>query len=475
MNTSTYHSFERLVADHTHDMPAVALHHDGLDRAAGARAEAWSQFHDPVALRDAAASIRAGDVRRLDALLEDFSARFEKAGGRLHWAPEATDARDALAAILRGSGVKKGVRAHSATLAEIEADSVFKAAGVTVEHTEFGELMNHFSGDAPSHPVYVACHQTREQLAALLHNKGGEAVARTAEELADLVRRRLRPQFLDAELGVIGANFLVADSGHMVLAENEGNLRLVASLPRVLVIVAGIDKVTASVDNLPVLLAALSAAGAGRIMMPSVTMLAADSPRCCGLAAREVHLILLDNGRSARLANSAKAETLRCIGCGACSDVCPVYRLAGGKSFGLRAPGPFGLATELLASAPQSRRQLALATPLCGACVQACPVGIDLHGALVAVRSEPGQVVPGLRLRFLLSIYLWAVQGPRRFAFGVSLFKKMMVISDFIRDAPVNPMAGWSRDRLMPPSPDRTFRNWWKQTGGAASPAARKD
>ena len=472
---STHSTFERRVSDFQHDPAAVSLHLDALERSAKERAGARERLRDPKSLRAAASAIRAADVRRMDSLLEDFCSRFEKAGGRVHWAPDAHEAREALAMIVRQAGVKKAVKARSATLVEIEAERILARERVAVTRTEFGDHVLGLSGDSPTHPVHVAAHLSKDRMAAILHDRGGEPVARSPEEFAEVMKRRLRPALQEADLGLLGANFLLADSGHVVLAESQGNLRLGAVLPRVVVVVAGIDKVTAMADNLPVLLAALSTAGGGRTMPPSVTLFSPDASRCCDAPGREVHLILVDNGRAARLANPAKAETLRCIGCGACSDVCPVYRLGGGGVFGMRSPGPFGLATELRATDPHARRQLALATPLCGACVEACPVGIDLHGALAATRAEPGQVIPGRRLRLLLSLYLWSVTTPGRFAFGARLMKGFMVLSDFVRDTPLNPLAGWARHRTLPESPERTFREWWNQTGGAASPGARQE
>lgn len=464
-------SFERQVAEQLYDTAASTRHHERLARATADSAAGWSRFRDAAGVKTVAGAIRAADIRRLDVLLEGFSARFEHAGGAVHWAPDAADARAVLAKILADSGVKRAVRGHSSTLGEIGADAVFAKAGVTLIQTAFGDYVNGLAGEPASHPVYPASHYTREHIAALLHRKGGEALCRTSEEITEALRRRVRPEFTGVDAGVIGANFLLADSGHVVIAENEGNLRLCAALPRVLIIVAGIDKVTSSADNLPVLLAALAAASSGRPLPPSVTLLRPDAPRLEPRpAGSRVHLILVDNGRTHRLSSTATADTLRCIGCGACSDVCPVYRLAGGAAFGMRRPGPYGLATELGDHDPMRRRQLAMATPLCGACSEVCPVHIDLHDALVAARAEPGHTLPGFRLRLILAAYLWSVRSHRRFALGAGLFKKLIILLDFVRDTPLNPVEAWSKHRTLPEAPNRSFRRWWKDTGGIQAP-----
>lgn len=471
MKTFSSESFERQVADHLHDSAACASHHERIARAAVERAEGWSRFRDASAAKTAAGVIRSADLSRLDALLEDFCARFERAGGAVHWAPEAQDARVALERILSESAVKVAVRGHSSTIDEIDGDGVFAKAGVTLTRTAFGDHVNALAGESPTHPVYPAAHHGRAQLSALLQKKGGESLCRTPEEMLDAVRRRFRSRFAAADAGVVGVNFLLADSGHAVLVESEGNLRLCASLPRVLILVAGIDKVTASSANLPVLLATLATAASGRAMPPAVTLVRPGLKQP-GPAGQEVkvHLILVDNGRTHRLGSPATADTLRCIGCGACSDVCPVYRLGGGAAFGMRRPGPYGLATELRADDPASRRSLSMATPLCGACTEVCPVRIDLHGALVAARAEPGQTLHGFRLRLLFAVYLWAVRSHRRFALASGVLKRVIHWLDFVRDTPLNPLEEWSKHRTLPVAPERSFRRWWHETGGIQPP-----
>lgn len=469
MKSFSSRSFERQVAEQLYDTASLTRRSERLARSATNRVAGWARFRDAGMARAAAGAIRSADLRRMDLLLADFSARFEHAGGVVHWAPDAAVARQMLTAVLREAGAKTVLRGHSSTLEEVGADAALAGAGIDSVRTAFGDRIIAFSGEPASHPVYPAAHLTREEVAALLHNKGGEALCRTPEEMAEAVRARLRPVFLQADAGVVGANFLLADSGHVVWAESEGNLRLCAVLPRTLVIVAGIDKVTASAENLPVLLATLAAAAGDRTLTPSVTLIRPDSDSVRG---RRIHLILVDNGRTQRLASPATADTLRCIGCGACSDACPVYRLAGGTAFGMRRPGPYGLATELDEHEPRRRRQLAMATPLCGACNDVCPVHIDLHDALVAARAAPGHSLPGFRLRLILAAYLWSVRDHQRFAFGSTLFRRIVVLLDFIRDTPFNPVEAWSRHRTLPDSPPRTFRRWWKETGGIQPPTS---
>lgn len=466
--------FEKAVADFQHDAPAARLHRDALDRGNAGRNETRARFRDWPVVRAAAAAIRDADVRQMEKRLTDFAARFEGAGGKLHWAPSAEDARAALLDIVKQAGVKTVVSGHSSTLEEIEAIATLKNAGVKTRRTEFGDLVTGLRNEPPSHFAHPAMHLSREQTGKALHDGLGVPTTKIPEEQADLVRQTLRAEFLAADMGLVGANFLVADEGKAVLVDREGNLRLVASLPRILVIVAGIDKVTGEADDLPILLQALSASACGQLTPPGVTILGPDARRACG-AETEMHLILVDNGRTVLLADPASAETLRCVKCGACADVCPVYRMAGGHAYGSPIPGPIGAVLTPALMPKLRQNELSFATPLCGACGDVCPVGIDLHRALVAQRRTLSHRAPGLRLRLMLRLYTKAMSSPTLYAIGVRFARILVVTADLTRDTPFNPLSDWAKYRTLPGAPGKTFRAWWKSTGGSSSAGARKD
>lgn len=467
-------NFEKAVADFQYNGAAARIHRDALDRGNAQRIEVRARFRDWPVVRAAAAAIRDADVRQMEKRLTDFAARFEGAGGKLHWAPSAEEARTALLAIANQAGVKTVVSGHSSTLEEIEAGAVLEKAGVKVRRTEFGDLITGLRNETPSHFASPAMHLSREQVGKTLHDGLGTPTTLIPEEQADLVRQNLREDFLTADMGLVGANFLVADEGKVVLVDREGNLRLIAALPRVLVVVAGIDKVTGEVDDLPLLLQALAASACGQLTPPGITILGPDAKRACG-AATEMHVILVDNGRTVLLADPASSETLRCVKCGACADVCPVYRMAGGHAYGSPIPGPIGavLTPNLMPKLKQN--DLALASPLCGACGDVCPVGIDLHRALVSQRRTLSHKSIGWRLRMMLRLYTKAMSSPGHYAMSVRMARILVTVADLTRGTPFNPLADWAKHRNLPDSPGKTFRSWWKATGGSASSAARKN
>ncbi len=467
-------NLEKAVADFQYDGAAARIHRDALDRGNASRGETRARFRDWQAVRAAAAAIRDADIRHMEKRLTDFAANFESAGGRLHWAPSADEARRVLLGIAKQAGVKTVVSGHSSTLEEIEAGRTLEKAGVKVRRTEFGDLITGLRNESPSHFASPAMHLSREQICKTLHDGLGTPTTLIPEEQADLVRQNLRADFLTADMGLAGANFLVADEGKVVLVDHEGNLRLIAALPRVLVIVAGIDKVTGESDDLPLLLQALAASACGQLTPPGITILGPGAKRACG-AGSEMHVILVDNGRNVLLADPASAETLRCVKCGACADVCPVYRLAGGHAYGNPVPGPIGavLAPNLMPRPGQ--KGLALATPLCGACGDVCPVGIDLHRALVAQRRTISRHELGWRLRAMLSIYTKAMSSPGRYALGVRFARILVTMADLTRGTPFNPLSDWAKHRNLPEPPNKSFRAWWKTTGGSSSESARKN
>ncbi len=474
MRNSSNADFEKAVADFQYDVASAQRHRDGLDRENWARTEARARFRDWGAARAAGAAIRDADLLHLERRLADFAARFESAGGRLHWAPSAGDAREALVRIAKEAGVRSCVRGLSSTLEEIGADEALGTSGVAVRHSQFGDMVNHLRGGRPSHMLHPAMHLSREEVGETLHAKMGSPTTSNPEEQVALVRKSLRESFLQADMGLAGASFLLAEEGKVALVEHEGNLRLIASMPRVFVVVAGIEKVTESVSDLPLLLQLVGASAGGTALPSGVSLIGPDTPRACGETA-VMHLILVDNGRSLLLADTASAEALRCVKCGACADICPVYRMAGGRAYGSVLPGPIGAVLTRHLMPARGAQALPLATPLCGACGDVCPVGIDLHRALVSQRREMPPASRGWKVNAMLRLHERMMSSQARYNRGTRIVRILAVLADLTRKTSFNPLSDWMRHRTLPETPKKTFRGWWKSTAGATSSAARKD
>lgn len=453
--------FEKAVAEFQRDTATATRFRTALGRRNARRVEMRARFRDWNAVRASAAAIRDTDIRELENRLVDFAARFERAGGRIHWAPSAGDARAALLAIASAAGVKNAVRTRSATLDEIDTDKAFSDAKITLRNTAAGDFLVHLADGNSSHFNSPSMHLSREEIGPALRQRIGAAATNIPEEQTDITIKAIRPLVIDAEMGVIGANFLLADEGKIVLLDHEGNLRLTAAIPRVLVVVAGIDKVTSGTSNLAILLEAIAGSAGDRLLSPAVTIIGPDAERACG-DATEMHLVLLDNGRTGMLAEPASVEALRCVKCGACADVCPVFNLASGLAYRTPIQGPIGVVLTRHLMPHLKRESLSLATPLCGSGSDVCPVGIDLDRAILANRNSMAFRHVGWKTRFMLGLHRSAMSSPFKYAIATRLMRAVVAFSDITDGTPFNPLSAWSKYRTLPESPNKTFRNWYK-------------
>jgi L-lactate dehydrogenase complex protein LldF len=302
----------------------------------------------------------------------------------VHRCASDADARAAIVEICRAAGAKLVAKSKSMASEEIALNGALEAEGMTVVETDLGEYILQLAGERPAHIIAPAIEKTAEDVAALLEAVDGEPVEPELEALTAKARRQLREVFLTADVGVTGANFAVAETGSICLVTNEGNGRLVSALPRVHVVILGLERLVASTQDLAVLLRLLARSATGQPLTSYTTLL--TGPRRPGEqdGPDELHVIMLDNGRSA-LRGTRYEEMLNCIRCGACLNVCPVYRKSGGAAYGPVYSGPMGaVLIPLLAKAPD----LPHASSLCGACTEACPVKIPLHELLLELRRD---------------------------------------------------------------------------------------
>jgi L-lactate dehydrogenase complex protein LldF len=417
--------------------------------------------------RSLAAQAKWEAVNHLDQYLEQFERIVVENGGRVFWAETAEDACRYIVELARRDGVQKVVKSKSMATEEIHLNAAFAAAGIESIETDLGEFICQLRGESPYHIVTPIMHLTKADVAALFHEKFGTPLTATAEELAGVARKQLRRAFLTADMGVTGANFLVADTGMVALSTNEGNGRLSVSLPRIHVAVAGIEKLIPRFEDLAVLWPVLAQIGTGQALTSYNTLV--GGPRRDGESdgPGEFHVVLLDNGRTRLLADAEQRDALHCIRCGACLNACPVYKNIGGHAYGTTYQGPIGsVITPHLRDACKWSH-LSYASSLCGACTGACPVRIDIHHHLLqnrrnAVRRKFDN--PLQRLAF--KAWFWAMQSATRYCIVGKLARLAM------RFGLAAPLAkAWTQGRELPEPPQRSFRGLWSELEGAGPPA----
>ncbi|WP_370771098.1 lactate utilization protein B, partial [Actinomadura roseirufa] len=384
------------------------------------RAAATTEPADWEDLREAGRAIRDGALLGLDGHLEELERAVTEAGGTVHWAADAAEARRVVTGLVRAAGAGEVVKARSLAVREIGLDEALARAGVTVHETALPELVLRLGEDEPSHLLSPAAHRDRAEIGELLARALPDAPPGPPEDpaaLAGAVRARLRDRLLGARVAITGANFLVAETGTAVLVESEGNGRMCLTLPDTLITVAGIDKVVASWADLEVLLQLLPRSSSGDRMTPYVSSWTGVTP---GDGPGEFHLVLLDNGRTAVLADEVGRAALRCIRCSACLDVCPVYERTGGAPYGPVYPGPIGaiLTPQMRGVESAADASLPYASTLCGACADVCPVKIDIPDVLVHLRarvveSRRRRPVPTPELALMRGL-AWTMGDPRR-------------------------------------------------------------
>jgi L-lactate dehydrogenase complex protein LldF len=429
----------------------------------GLRREAFDEFPEGEALRDQARAIKEATLQRLDHYVELLIESVERRGGHVHYATTAEEARAIVLDIARRTGARMVVKSKSMATEEIHLNEALEAAGVVPVETDLGEYIIQLAHERPSHIIAPAIHKTKGQVAELFERELKKPAEPDPEVLTRIARAELRQKFLDADMGISGANFAVAETGTVVLVTNEGNGRMVTSLPRVHVAMMGVEKVVPSMTDLAVFLSILAKSATGQKL--SVYTSLVNGPRRGGEleGPEEFHLVLLDNGRVEQVAGPLR-EALSCLRCGACLNVCPVYRQIGGHAYGYTYPGPIGILLTAMLNGTESVRDLAHASSLCGACMDACPVRIDIPRMLVDLRREVGQrrVAPWPE-RVIFDVLAWLLQRPGLYRLSASmgrLLQRPFVRAGAIRRLPLF-FGQWTRTRDLPPVAARTFQERW--------------
>lgn len=464
--------FPQAAAQATEDQQLRANVHRATHLIRGKRDALVAERPDWEQLRDSAAAVKDTVLHHLDSYLVQLEGAVEAAGGTVHWARDAAEACLIVTELVRRTGETQIVKAKSMLTEEIGLDEALRAAGIDTRETDLAEIILQLGDDLPSHIVVPSMHLNRGQIRDIFTREMGkhgrpapEGLTDDPNELADAARLHLREKFLSAQVGITGANFLVADSGTVVMVESEGNGRMCLTLPRTLITVAGIEKVVPTWRDLEVFLQLLARSATGERMSPYVsswTGVTDDGPR-------EFHLVLVDNGRTRALGDELGRQALRCIRCGACMNICPVYERTGGQAYGSVYPGPIGaILNPLLAGAddPQTA-SLPYASSLCGACNEVCPVRIDIVGNLLELRhdiAEGDAKVEHRAERVALGAMESVMYHPHAWAAAVKAAGIAGIVAPKKRLPP--PLSGWTESRYVPEIPRESFRSWWARTDG---------
>jgi len=432
------------------------------------RREAFEDFPEGEALRDRARAIKEATLQRLDHYVEALIANIERLGGHVHYAKTSEEARAIVVDIARRTGARMAVKSKSMATEEIHLNEALEHAGITPVETDLGEYIIQLAHERPSHIIAPAIHKTKGQVADLFGREFKRRVEADPEVLTKIARDELREKFLQADLGITGANFAVADTGTVVLVTNEGNGRMVTSLPRVHVAVMGVEKVVPSLTDLMVFLAILAKSATGQKLSVYTTLVRGPRRAEELEGPDEFHLVLLDNGRIAQLGGPLR-EALSCLRCGACLNVCPVYQQIGGHAYGYTYPGPIGILLTAMLEGTRSVRDLAHASSLCGACVDACPVRIDIPRMLIALRREVDEqkIAPWVeRVAFTLLARL--LTRPALYRLAVSAGRVLQ--RPFVSEGTISRLPfflnDWTRTRDLPAVAARTFQERWAAEQG---------
>jgi L-lactate dehydrogenase complex protein LldF len=432
------------------------------------RASVVGELPEWEQLREAGARIKANAMAALPDLLEQLEAQVTAHGGTVHWAADANEANAIVTELVAATGHDEVVKVKSMATQEIGLNEALAAAGISAYETDLAELIVQLGHDTPSHILVPAIHRNRAEIREIFLREMPDVDPALTDEprlLAMAARRHLRQKFLAAKVAVSGANFAVADTGTLVVVESEGNGRMCLTLPDTLITVMGIEKVVPTWADLEVFLQLLPRSSTGERMNPYTSMWTGVTP---GDGPQQVHLVLLDNGRTAVLADEVGRAALHCIRCSACLNVCPVYERTGGHAYGSVYPGPIGAILSPLLTGVEDNPSLPYASSLCGACYDVCPVKIDIPSILVELRRrhveaqrDEHRVLPTPEA-VAMAAAAWAMAGPGRFARAERLARlgRLLARRGRIRALPP-PLSAWTASRDAPAPPPQTFREWW--------------
>jgi len=419
-------------------------------------------FQNWEGAREVAAKTKAEAIEHLDRYLTEFTRNLEARGTKVHWAGDAAQARDIVLAILRENKARSIIKSKSMTSEEIHLNEALEQEGFDVVESDLGEFIVQLRKEAPYHIVFPAMHLTRGQISELFSRELGSEPTQNPEDLTMVARRVLREKYIAADVGLTGANFAIAETGMISITENEGNARLTAALPKVMITLVGIEKILPRLEDLALFLPMLATIGTGQPLTCYNSFY--SGPRQPGEpdGPDEYHVVLLDNGRTRLLADAEQRDSLRCIRCGGCLNVCPVYRNVGGHTYGTTYSGPIGSVITPHLRDLQEWKHLSYASSLCGACTETCPVKIDLHHHLLQNRRNASTQKPSFLEKQAFKVFAFVINRPRLYQFAKTAARLLQRLHPLVKGTRLDPVYAWTKTRELPPIARQTFKEYWR-------------
>jgi L-lactate dehydrogenase complex protein LldF len=420
-------------------------------------------FQDWQAARQAAAEAKWEAVNHLDDYLAQFVKRLEARGTKVHWASTGEQARAIILGIIGEKKARSIIKSKAMTSEEIHLNEALEQAGFEVVESDLGEFIVQLRKEPPYHIVFPAMHLTRGDISELFARELGSAPTQNPEDLTMVARRVLRQKYLTADIGFTGANFAIAETGMISITENEGNARLTAALPKVMVTLIGLEKVLPRLEDLALFLPMLATVGTGQALTCYNSFY--GGPRQSGEpdGPQEFHVVLLDNRRTELLADGEQRDSLHCIRCGGCLNVCPIFRNVGGHSYGTTYSGPIGSVITPHLRGLQDWKHLSYASSLCGACTEVCPVKIDLHHHLLQNRRNAARQKPSFFERLALKLFAFIITRPELYRWAKRAGRLLQLFHPLVKGTRLDPAYSWTKTRDLPRIARRTFKELWRE------------
>lgn len=421
------------------------------------------RFHDYESARIAAGEIKWNAIENLDKLLAEFADKLEARGTTVHWCNNSEEARQVILSILNKHNAKSVIKSKCMTTEEIHLNDLLEKKGFDVVESDLGEFIVQLRDEAPYHFVFPAMHLKKEEISKLFQDKLKSADTQDPEELTMIAREVLREKYIQADVGITGANFGVAETGMISITENEGNARLTSSLPKVHIALMGIEKVIPKLDDLALLLPMLATAGTGQHLTCYNSQIGGPQAASEIDGPQEMHVVLLDNHRTRLLADPEQRDALRCIRCGACLNVCPIFKNVGGHTYGTTYQGPIGSVITPHLRGLKKWKHLSHSSSLCGACTETCPVKIDLHHHLLRNRRNSAQQGHGGVFEWMLmKVFVFVMRRPMLYQFVGWFGRIAHTISKPIHGTALDPFQKWKETRELDDPAKQSFKSYWK-------------